>query len=155
MKVIVFDKALFKSEAYSKIKSLATLRVLIEFYSRRQIHKPKDRRGKHSLPVIENNGKIQFTYEQAAKIGIPQSTFARSIKELSDLGFIKTESYGHCLFKKAAQYSITENWRLYGTSDFKPNERLIVKPPYKREKKKTITTSGKRKQVSITTHDTS
>lgn len=137
-KVIVFEKELLRSEAFRAIKSLATIRVLIEFYMRRQIHKTKDRKGCRGGIVIANNGKLVFTYEEAKKMGIPQTTFSRSITELVDLGLMDIAQRGYGLQKIPTLYAISERWRLFGTPDFKPVTRDPVKPPYLRKRKKQL-----------------
>lgn len=136
---IYLENEFLQSRAFKAIRRANSFRVLLEFYRRRKIQKPKDRRGKHSRPIIVNNGEIELRYRDAIKrLGFSQATFSRCLTELVKLGFIDVAEPSCGLQKQPTKFSISDRWRAYGTPDFKPVERVPNKPPFVRKRKKQL-----------------
>ena len=92
--------------------------VLNRFYQKVKWKERKRRMARLRLSDIRNNGKIFFTYSEAAENGILASTFSRSIKKLVELGFIDIAEPGNSLVQTPSKYSISDRWKKWGTSDF-------------------------------------
>ena len=108
-----FPRRIHRNPAFRKLNASSIL-VLFEFYSRRRVANIP-RRG---MQVI-NNGEIIFTYDEAKnKLGIPRSTFRRSIDQLVNLGFIDIAHHGGGMMKDCSKYGISERWRNYGKQEF-------------------------------------
>lgn len=115
---IYFARQLLESKAFKKIKTANTHKVLAMFWIRRQC-KRTGRQGKEKF-IITNNGEIEFTYPEAKnKLQITSATFRNSIDELRALGFIDIAEYGGGLHKSKNLYSISNRWKLYGTTEYK------------------------------------
>ena len=80
---------------------------------------------------IENNGKIQFTYQEAEKKhNISRSAFRSAIDQLVNVGFIDIAQPGSGLHRDVTLYGISERWRQYGTKDFVEMKRPKRKQRY-------------------------
>lgn len=140
---VYLENELLQSQAVKEIKSAKTFKVLLEFYRRRIMRKPKDRRCKHSKAVILNNGEIVLRYSDAKKLlGIPQTTYSRCLTELVELGFLDIAEMACGLHRQPTKFSISERWKKYGTPDFDNVKRERIKPPFAQPKKKPVTTDG-------------
>lgn len=140
---IYLENDLLQSPAFLAIKSIHSVRVLLEFYRRRKIYKSKNRRGKHDRPMIINNGKIELTYRYVKEnLGIPQTTFSRCLSEVVGLGFIDIAEFSCGLRKQPTRFSISDRWKQYGQVDFVFAKRERIKPPFARKKKIPVTTGG-------------
>jgi len=124
-KHIYFERDLITSKAYLSLtgKSAQVLGIL---FCKRQFSKVR-RKGKHNY-VIRNNGQIIFTGKEAAeKYGISKYQFSRALDQLVSLGFINVDpepfNTKHCNL-----FTLIENWKYYGTSEFKPGHRVKLKP---------------------------
>ena len=81
------------------------------------------RRGKEKW-VIENNGKIVFTYAEASKkFGITRPRFQRALDDLIKYGFIDISHHGGGMNHDYSTYSISERWKDYGTEKFEKKLR--------------------------------
>lgn len=120
---INIEKALINSPAYRTLSRIAQL-VLMDFLGKRFMKKIK-RDGK-KVWVIENNGKIIYTYEEAEEKGISRHQFRDSIDELQLNGLIDITHQGKGGRKPAkgtgdvTTYWIDDRWKKYGTDDFRP-----------------------------------
>lgn len=140
--VIVIDVEILQSTAFLAIRSAHSIRVLLEFYRRRKIHKPKDRRGKHSKPVILNNGELVFTFRDATqRMKLSQTTFSRALTELVALGFLDVAEPPCGLHRQPTKWALSERWRRYGQTDFVYVQRERLTPPFVRKRKITATIS--------------
>lgn len=143
---IYLENDLLQSPAFKEVKSAHSIRVLLEFYRRRKIYKPKNRRGKHDRPMITNNGEIVLTYRDAARrLGISQATFSRCLTELVGLGFLDVAEPSCGLHRQPTKWSISERWRRYGQPDFRIIKRERIIPPFAKEKKISVITNGGQK----------
>ena len=117
MRKIVIEEEMLKSKAFNAIRSVNSIRVLFEFYRRRVMGR-QGRKGKEHW-VIQNNGDIIFTYQEALKrLGIKQTTFSRCLSELVRLGFIDIAQRSCGLHRQPTKYAISERWKKYGQPDF-------------------------------------
>ncbi|RKY04224.1 MAG: hypothetical protein DRP56_10320 [Planctomycetota bacterium] len=133
---IFLENEFLQSAAFIAIRSKHAIRVLLEFYRRRKIHKPKGHRGKRDRPVIVNNGEIELRYRDAIKrLNISQATFSRCLTELVELGFLDIAVVSCGLHRQATKWTISERWKAYGTPDFKIVKRVPIKPPFVQKRK--------------------
>lgn len=134
------------SDAFKAIRSAHTLRVLIEFYRRRRIHKYSDHKGGRTQTVITNNGEIEFRYDDAIKrLKLSQTTFSRALDELVKLGFIDVTEMSCGLHRQATKYAISERYLKYGTPDFKEIDRDRITPPFAKNKKNQLPYMNKKR----------
>lgn len=113
---IYMEPDLLDSDAFADLTG-SEFRVLLRFYRKRQI--PKKRKSKKlCVDEIVNNGKIIFTYTEAAEMGIPKTSFTRSLDGLLARGFIDITHTGQGLYRSASTYAISDRWKHYGTDKF-------------------------------------
>jgi len=121
-KTIRIDNELIDSKAFKSL-SAACIRVYLRFLRKRKMGKI-GRKGKEQW-VQTNNGELVFTYAEAKKfLGMPQSTFMKTIDKLIEVGLIDITHSGSGGKKgDVSLYAISERWRKYGTPDFILKER--------------------------------
>ena len=117
--IYIPERELLFSKAYLTLSGKAP-QVYLIFLCKRKMVK-LDRRKNDWL--IENNGKITFTYREAEELGISRQTFARAIDQLIEHGFIDIAKTGAGLYKAATFYAISERWKKFGTPDFEVQRR--------------------------------
>jgi hypothetical protein len=140
---VYLEKEFLQSPAVKAIKSAHSFRVLLEFYRRRQIHKPKDRRNKHSNPIVLNNGKIELPYRYAKeRMKIPQTTFSRCLDEMVNLGFLDLAELSCGLHRQPTKWTISDRWKKYGQPDFESVQRERIIPPFARQRKSQLPPAG-------------
>ena len=111
---IVIERRMHRSSAFREL-SANSIFVLFEFLYRRKM----SQNGRKGRWVITNNGEIVFPYAEAdEKFKMCRSTFARSINQLVELGFIDIAHHGVGLLKDCSKYGISERWRDYGSERF-------------------------------------
>lgn len=116
---IWIERELIESRAFAAIKKPTAIRVLMIFFTKRQMEKLKHKTRREW--TIRNNGEIEFTYPEAEnKYGIPQSTFGAAIDELREKGFIDVAYSGAGLYKSKNLYEISDRWRKYDTAEYEP-----------------------------------
>lgn len=120
--IFVFYKDVARSKAYRSLKLSASAIVYNEFLMRRVIKNINGKRGK-KRPVIVNDGKIEFTYGEAEKMGISRPRFERAITELVANGLIDITHSGGGYDGDKQLFAISDRWRKYGTQDFKKRVR--------------------------------
>ena len=103
----MLDSAAFKT------LSAKAIQALLRFLQKRTWS------GKKNKTIYHNSG-LAFTYAEATELGISRSQFYTIIKKLFEVGFIDIEHQGGGLARDYSRYSISERWRDYGTSNFKP-----------------------------------
>ncbi len=118
------DGEVLASRAFREL-SAADIRVYLRFLQKRTW--TKDKRNK----AIYSDGPFGFPYSEATQaLGIGRSTFRRSIRRLHERGFITVEHQGGSFEgKDYSRYSLSEDWRQYGTPDFKPRKKLQTVRP--------------------------
>lgn len=135
-RVIVIETEILQSGAFLAICRANSIRVLLEFYRRRKIHKPKDRRGKHSEAIVLNNGELILTYRDAIqRLKISQPTFSRCLTELVDLGFLDIAELSSGFNRQPTKWTLSDRWKLYGQPDFVHVKREAITPPFARKRK--------------------
>lgn len=110
---VILEADLFYSDAFRSLPKAAML-VLMRFYQKRRW----DRKTKKH--IIES---LSFPYPEAAALGISESTFKRSIRELVEKGLMKITHQGGEFGggKDYSRYDFSDQWRLYDTPDFPKN----------------------------------
>jgi hypothetical protein len=133
--IIVVERKLIKSTAFLQLRGVAT-QVYLIFRTKLQVSNRKDRRGKRSLPVFENNGEIVFTYQEANnKYGISKTRFRNALDQLIEKGFIDVAQTGMGVHKVTTFYAISDRWRHYGMDSFQQAKRPkapIANPGFKK-----------------------
>lgn len=115
--IIVIERDLLKSEAFRTLNGQQKT-VLFDFMMKRQIKQVR-MSGGVKVPMIMNNGQIQYTYKEALKRGITRRAFALAIDRLIEHGFIDIAKQGSGGKQgDVSLYSISERWRKWGTSEF-------------------------------------
>ena len=115
---IYFTVFVLRSRAYAKLTS-AQIRVLNEFYIKRQVKKRRNRKKRKPVYDIINNGKIIFPARKGSKkLGMSEATFKRAIRKLILVGFIDVDHVGGGLQGDCHTYSISKRWELFETEDF-------------------------------------
>jgi hypothetical protein len=115
---IYFSLTVLRSEAYS-VLSAAQIKVLNEFYIKRQVKKIRGQAGRKDRYVILNDGEIVFSGRTGAKkMGLNISTFKRAIRQLILVGFIDVSHVGGGLQGDCHKYAFSDRWELYGTDKF-------------------------------------
>jgi len=121
-KIFITKKLLF-SPAF---RSLSRVGIFVYLYFLEKRFMKRVKRDKKKVWVIENNGKIVFSYQEAEKRGISRSQFVKAIDELQAKGFIDIKHQGKGGQKPAkgtgdvSTYWIDDRWKDYGTDDFRP-----------------------------------
>jgi hypothetical protein len=124
MSVIVVDKELLRSKAFRTLHGNAIV-VLMDFLMKRRIKQVK-MSGNIKVPMILNNGEIQYSYKEALEHGITKPAFARALDVLIARGFIDIARQGTGgRDRETSLYSISERWRDYGTAKFKTGKPRV------------------------------
>lgn len=110
-----------KSEAFRTLNGQQKS-VLFDFLMKRQIKQVR-MSGGVKVPMIMNNGQIQYTYKEALKRRITRRAFALAIDRLIEHGFIDIAKQGSGgKHGDVSLYSISERWRKWGKPDFDQGE---------------------------------
>lgn len=124
---LFIDPAIPRSKAWRSLTG-TSIKVLFEFYLRRQFVKRKRIREGEDPYDIVNNGEIVFTYTEAVKKrGFSRATFQRSLAQLVAVGFIDVAQSGGGMYKSPNLYALSKRWKFYGTPKFE--EGVRPKPP--------------------------
>ena len=119
---IWLEREVILSKAFRSLETTACYIMFMIFMSKRQME--KDGLGARRRWIIKNNGKIEFTYEDAKqKYDISNSRFTKALDELIDKGFIDIAASGMGVHKTTTLYSISDRWKDYGTPNFIKIER--------------------------------
>jgi hypothetical protein len=126
---IYIARTLIGSKAFNSI-SAACYRVYFRFLKKRWMKPVNSKKGRKDNFFIANNGKIVFTYAEAKKeLGMPPSTFMKSIDKLIEVGLIDVIHSGSGgrspdgLHGDVSLYAISDRWQKYGTPDFEIKTR--------------------------------
>ncbi len=125
------SREVIMSPAFKKLTGTA-IRVYLFFLNKR-VMKPfeggKAKRSGKGKYYIENQDRIQFTYNEAVKKhSIPPGTFRTAIDRLVEVGLIDIARIGSSIFRDVTLYGISDRWKLYGTDEFIEAKRPRVKP---------------------------
>jgi len=119
---ICIDREILNSIAFMQLRATADAqRCYLQFLMKCKVEKLKTKAGRSKEWFISNNGEIQFSYKEAKEKGF--NHFSRVIDQLVKNGFIDIAYQGSGLKGDVSLYSISERWRLYGTSEFETAER--------------------------------
>lgn len=114
------SKRLVKSKAFLSLKTPAACQVYLIFLIKCVV--------KEEFPghwVIKNNGKIQFSYDEALeKWNISDGRFKRAIEQLVENGFIDITRVSSGTRKQTALYAISDRWKKFGEPDFEEAHRI-------------------------------
>jgi hypothetical protein len=115
---VLLNWEIMESTAFREL-SAADIRVYLRLLQKRSWKK-------HKHKTIYEDGPFGFPYSEATQaLGIGRSTFRRSIKRLHERGFLTVAHQGGSFEgKDYSCYSLSEDWRQYGTPDFKPRKKL-------------------------------
>jgi len=104
--------------------SAADVQVLLRLMQKRTF-------SKHKRKVIIADENLGFPYSEAINaLGIARSTFRRSIRRLHERGFITVAHEGGSFQgQDFSRYSLSEDWKQYGTPAFKPRPKLQTVRP--------------------------
>jgi DNA-binding transcriptional ArsR family regulator len=119
----IVDSEVIESRAFRKL-SAADMLVYLRCLQKRSWTK-------HKHKIVYTDEPFGFPYSEATQVlGIGRSTFRRAIRRLHERGFIKVEHQGGSFEgKDYSRYSLSEDWRQYGTPDFKPRKKLQTVRP--------------------------
>ena len=126
-KVIVIDygRNLFRSKAWIALSGKAP-QVYMLFLTKRRIAKT-GRKG-HEKTICTNRDELEFTYAEAEALGITKRQFTRAIDQLVKHGIISVAETGGAYQKHKSKYALIDNWRDYGTDNFKPGKSRKIDP---------------------------
>ena len=120
--VIVIDKKLIRSKAFRSLNG-TTIIVLLDFLMKRKMKQVKVQGG-IKIPVILNNGELQYSYKTALEGGITRPAFARAIDTLIAHGFLDIAHLGSGgRDRDASLYSLSDRWMKWGTPEFDPGKQ--------------------------------
>lgn len=120
--VVVIEKALINSPAFRSLRSCA-VHVYLDFLGKRRLKEDKYRKSRGPRWRILNNGEIEYTYSEAEKRGISKPSFATSIDQLVERGFIDIAETGAGVYRMKTLYSISTRWKDWGTEQFVEKKR--------------------------------
>ena len=125
------NKRVVFSLAFLSLRSATAIKVYLIFLYKCKWEKLPIRPGcKDKEWCITNNGKIQFTYDEAEKYGISRGTFVIVIDKLIEVGLIDISKQGSGLHKDVSLYAISDRWEKYGTPEFEKQARKKRKTQY-------------------------
>lgn len=119
----IVDSEVIESRAFRKL-SAADMLVYLRCLQKRSWTKQKRK-------IVYTDEPFGFPYSEATQVlGIGRSTFRRSIRRLHERGFLTVEHQGGSFEgKDYSRYSLSEDWRQYGTANFKPRKKLQTVRP--------------------------
>jgi hypothetical protein len=117
------SKALVKSKAFADLRTPAAYRVLLLFFTKRQMEKRRRPGTRETYYNIFNNGELEFRYSEAERHGISAKQFTRAIDDLVRVGFIDITHSGYGLHRDRTLYALSERWRKFGTDGFQARLR--------------------------------
>ena len=122
--VVVIDQELLKSNAFRSLNGTAKT-VYLDFLMKRKMKQVK-MAGGIKVPMILNNGQLQYSYQEALQRGITKPAFVRSIDTLIAHGLIDISRPGSGGKQRdVSLYGISERWRKYGTPEFNPGKARV------------------------------
>jgi hypothetical protein len=120
------------------------VRVYLIFLNKLVVKRPLASKEKRKWGyIVVNNGELRFTFKEGKeKFGIPNKQFGRTIDRLIESGFLDIAQRGDGMHRQPTLYAVSERWRLFGTTEFKPATRAKRNLHYGfcRPKRKTIPT---------------
>ncbi len=124
LKFIAFPIQYRFSQAYAELSPSAK-DILLIFLLKRLYHKE----GKRKKTVVYHDKSLIFTYSEAEAWGYDRKTFSRALKELTRKGFIRQTHQGGTVGngKDYSRFALIDDWMSYGTPEFEPREKWVVK----------------------------
>ena len=118
---LYLESEILWSDAFWELTA-AEIHILLIFKMKcRYAGQKEAKKMKVPLGTIKNNGTIVFSEIEAIKVGISKATFQRAITHFVELGFIDITREGGLY--RLSLYALSERWKLYGTNEFKIQER--------------------------------
>jgi len=115
--IIVIEKELLRSKAWRSLRKGSSAVVYTHFLMKRVLVNAPGKRGKNRK-IIANNGKIEFPYSEALKLGLSRQRFRDALKEIVEKGFIDITHSGGGFDGDKSKYAIVERWLKYDTPEF-------------------------------------
>jgi hypothetical protein len=112
-----FPNSLLKSKVWLSLGGKAP-QVFMIFMSKRNTTKQGERKKQQKEYSAWNHKELEFTYSEAAKMGIGEHAFRRAIDNLVDHGFIDIEEYGGGVEQRKTIYRLSNRWKKWGTDEF-------------------------------------
>lgn len=139
------------SEAFRKLSGTA-IRMYLIFLNKR-VMKPfqgsKKKRSGKAQYFIENQGQIQFTYDEGLeKYGIIEETFRNNLNRLVEVGLIDITRQGNGVKREKSLYAISDRWELFGTEDFVAAKRAIRPQQYGFTKGNTLGKNARKENLN-------
>jgi predicted transcriptional regulator len=118
----VLEHDMFYSMAFTSL-SKTSMYVLLRFLQKRTWYSKDKKKNR----TYQDKGLV-FTHGEAELLGISEASFRRSIKELIEKGFVSIAHQGGQFGngRDYSRYDLIEDWRQYGTKEFKPREKARV-----------------------------
>jgi len=118
----VLEHDMLYSKAFTSL-SKTSIYVLIRFLQKRTWESTDKKKNK----TYHDKGLV-FTHGEAELLGICEASFRRSIKELFQKGFISIAHQGGQFGngRDYSRYDLIEDWKQYGTKDFKSRKKERV-----------------------------
>jgi len=111
-----------KSPAYMALTGKSP-QVLGLIFAKRQIVKIKGKPGRGKTKVIENNGEIALTYQEAEQYGIKIQQYSRALDQLVAFGWIDVQVIGIGAGRAKNLFTVSQRWRNFGRDDFEYVQR--------------------------------
>lgn len=115
-KGVRIDSGLIKSKAFLSLKTKGSPQAYMVFLYKRQWAKTKAN-GRTGW-VCTNNGRIQFSYREAASYGWSSKQFSKILDELVMTGLLDVGYVGGQRRYDPSLYRLSERWCNYGTTYF-------------------------------------
>ena len=118
------DTPLLDSKAFRSLSRKGNL-VLLDFLSFVEWETTNSKHGKVSR--MTNSDSLMYSFDEAKRRGIPYSTFNRALTELVERGFLTVKKHGSGLQNDPNVYAWSNEWKQWGTPQFKAGVRLKAK----------------------------
>ncbi len=105
----------------------AAIQVFLIFRLKLVYGKTPGKTGKRDEKIPINSRELQFTYDEANRLGFTNGRFDRALDVLVEYGFLDIVKTGMGLHKMTTIYGISERWKKYGTDKFEHIERQKAK----------------------------
>ena len=127
---VIVPRLMLQSRAYRTLPTATAYRVLSEFLLKRTLQEMKDGRGKRDKYwEVTNDGRIVYTYDEAARQGISTKAFRDAIDVLLERGFIRITKTGEGKHRRRTFYGMADGWRTWREGKPPVNQRKKRKSP--------------------------
>ena len=111
------------SKAYASLSRKHSIRVLTYFLSKQIRLRKRGKPKRKKEYFTANQGRITFSYAEAASKGIGSYGFRDALDELIEKGFIDITHSGGAYEMDVSRYAISDRYKKYGQHDFIKVER--------------------------------